>query len=170
MRLPKRAEKLASRSREQHVRPKFGISLRLGFEHFCHHARQNGRLDFTGASTTTSKMRLEFEMIFLFDQSLSHRLAAPTKHRFRSPGTSPADLDGDLRLKRSSVRAAQPAAELYDEVLATMETQNVSHRDFHTAFFRSKASSGRRPQPFRQTAAFTRLPQLRLCSKKWVCW
>ena len=54
-RLQERAEKVSRRSREQHVRLKFGISLRLGVEYFRHHVRQNGRLDFTGASTTTMK-------------------------------------------------------------------------------------------------------------------
>ncbi len=66
-------------------------------------------------------MRLEFQVILQFDQSLLHRLATPTKHRFRAPGTSPADFYRDLRLKRSSVCAAQSAAKLLDDILTVLE-------------------------------------------------
>jgi hypothetical protein len=63
----------------------------------------------------------KIDLIFLLDQALLHCLATPAEHRLGAPRTSAADLCGDLRLKRSSVRASQPTAELLDGVFALLQ-------------------------------------------------
>jgi hypothetical protein len=66
-------------------------------------------------------MGQKIDLIFLLDQTLLHCLATPAEHRLGAPRTSAADLRGDLRLKRSSVRASQPTAELLDDVFALLQ-------------------------------------------------
>jgi hypothetical protein len=54
-------------------------------------------------------MGQKFDLIFLLDQTLLHGLAIPAEHRLGAPWASSTDFRGDLRLKRSSVRASHNA-------------------------------------------------------------
>jgi hypothetical protein len=148
-------------------------------------------------SAATSKMGQKIDLIFQLDQALLHCQATPAEHRLGAPRTSAADLRGDLRLKRSSVRTSQPTAELLNDILALLkkrlphetppcrgailgvrhslakvdsETNSAVCRGLAQCLIDQRRSCGRRSQITRQTASLARLPQLRLCSIMWVCW